>query len=227
MRDHAGAPGVPPPADLVFTREVAESYDDFYATPHGARVDVLERAAVDDLLTGLPRGRLLELGCGTGHWTEHFAQQGFDVMAIDPAEAMLDVARQRHPAVTFVRAAAERLPFADASFTAVAAMAVLEFVVDPAAVVREIGRVLQPGGWFVGGFLNAESVLGDPTVAGAVIRQGRLLTPDAVRRLLTPLGLLEIRSCVHLSGSTEILDGTPSAANVAPAFLAVRATRPT
>lgn len=227
MRDHAGAPGVPRPADLVFTREVAESYDDFYATSHGARVDALERAAVDDLLTSLPRGRLLELGCGTGHWTAHFAQQGFDVIATDPAEAMLDVARRRHPAVTFVRAAAERLPFADASFTAVAAMAVLEFVVDPAAVVREIGRVLQPGGWFVGGFLNAESVLGDPAVTGAVIRQGRLLTPDAVRRLLTPLGLLEVRSCAHLSGSTEVLDGTPSAASVAPAFLAVRATRPT
>jgi SAM-dependent methyltransferase len=219
---------VSPPAGGFFTREVAESFDDYYATNHGARVDALERAAVGELLADVPRGRLLELGCGTGHWTAYFAGQGFDVVATDPAEAMLDVARRRHLAgVTFLLAAGERLPFADSSLPVVAAVAVLEFVDDCAAVVREIGRVLRPDGCFVGGFLSAESSLGDRAVAGAIVRRGRLMTPGEVTGLLTPLGSLETRSCVHLAPDLAILDGAPEASRAAPAFIAVRAGRRT
>lgn len=212
------------PADEVFTPEVAESYDDYYATAHGARVDALERAAVDDLLDGVPRGHLLELGCGTGHWTRYFVARGFEVVATDPSAAMLDVARGGDAAgVSFLRAAGERLPFADASLPAVGAVTVLEFVDDPTAVIREVGRVLRPGGWFIGGFLNAESALGDPTTAGTTVRRGRPFAPDELRALLAPLGSLEVRSCVHLTPGLEILDGTQGAARVPPAFIAVRA----
>jgi ubiquinone/menaquinone biosynthesis C-methylase UbiE len=212
------------PADEVFTREVAESYDDYYASTHGALVDALEKAAVHALLAGVPRGRLLELGCGTGHWTAYLAAQGFDVVGMDLSEAMLDVARRRHlGGVTLLRAAAERLPLADAIVPAVAAVAVLEFVEDPTAVVCEIVRVLRPGGWFIGGFLNRESALGLPTTAGAIVRHGRLLTPGEMASLLSPLGSLETRSCVRLTPDLEILDGTPGSGTFPPAFVAIRA----
>lgn len=98
------------------------------------------------------RGRVLEIGVGTGLSFGHYAQD-VELVGIDPSEPMLRRARQRAAAlgrdVTLLEAPAEALPFEDDSFDTVVTLAVLCTVDDPARALHEIRRVLRPGGHFV------------------------------------------------------------------------------
>ena len=60
---------------------------------------------------------MLDLGCGYGWYTDYFSRIGGDVVGIDGAEAMLDIARNRSPAGSFFLADITRpLPFSSGSF---------------------------------------------------------------------------------------------------------------
>jgi SAM-dependent methyltransferase len=93
--------------------------------------------------------RVLDLGCGTGDLARALAAAGFRVAGCDIAGQMLArAARQREGCAGWVRLAPgwRRLPFASASFDVVVAASVLEYVAEPAVVLRECARVLRPGG---------------------------------------------------------------------------------
>jgi ubiquinone/menaquinone biosynthesis C-methylase UbiE len=97
-------------------------------------------------------GRVLEIGVGTGLSFAHYPQVE-ELVGVDPSEPMLRRARHRAAElardVTLVEASAEALPFEDEAFDTVVSLAVLCTVDDPARVLREIRRVLRPGGRFV------------------------------------------------------------------------------
>lgn len=90
--------------------------------------------------------RLLDVGCGTGHQLEAFRQRGFVAAGVDGSEAMLEHARARNPGADLRRADVERLPFGDAEFDYAVCIEVLRYLPDPTACVREMARVLRPGG---------------------------------------------------------------------------------
>jgi len=98
------------------------------------------------------RGRLLEAGCGPGVMLPDLLAMGFEVHATDISNEMLRRARQRmagHPLAGRCRIGAgdlERLPYPDAFFDAVLAMGVLEYLPSHARALREMSRVLKPGG---------------------------------------------------------------------------------
>jgi len=98
------------------------------------------------------RGRVLEIGVGTGLSLPHYPQVD-ELVGVDPSEPMLRRARRRAAElareVRLVEAPAEALPFEDERFDTVVSLAVLCTVDDPARVLREIRRVLRPGGRFV------------------------------------------------------------------------------
>jgi 2-polyprenyl-3-methyl-5-hydroxy-6-metoxy-1,4-benzoquinol methylase len=93
---------------------------------------------------------LLDAGCGTGQWAIAFATLGCDVTAQDLAPAMVDRAqahaRDRGVSISFRTADISTLPDANGTYDAIHARAVLLFVPDPPAVLREFRRVLKPGG---------------------------------------------------------------------------------
>ena len=108
---------------------------------------------------GLQSGdRLLDLGCGFGRHAFEAAKRGARVVAVDYAEAELKEVRNTFGAMEAdgevapsgctgtVQADATRLPFAEATFDRVIASEVLEHIDDDAAAVRELARVLRPGG---------------------------------------------------------------------------------
>ncbi len=98
---------------------------------------------------------VLDVGAGTGFLTGGFLAAGARVLAVDPAEAMLLEQRRKFPEavaskrLVLRRASAEELPVADGSIDAVVANMVLHHVEDPPTAIREMARVLRPGGELV------------------------------------------------------------------------------
>jgi SAM-dependent methyltransferase len=88
-------------------------------------------------------GRILDVGCGTGGMLPHLAQFG-DALGLDSADEAEAACKQR--CVPFVHGWGSRLPFIDGAFDVVTALDVIEHVPDDAAILRELLRVLRPGG---------------------------------------------------------------------------------
>jgi SAM-dependent methyltransferase len=103
------------------------------------------RGILDALALG-PDDQLLEIGCGGGLLLRDALATGAAVTGIDHSEEMVALARERAPGATLLVGKAERLPFADATFTAVAMSVVFFFLDDPVGVLRECRRVLVPEG---------------------------------------------------------------------------------
>lgn len=92
--------------------------------------------------------RALDVGCGPGALAAELARRlgAGSVCAVEPSEPFVAEVRARLPGVDVRRAAAERLPFADASFDLTMAQLVVHFMADPVAGLREMARVTRPGG---------------------------------------------------------------------------------
>jgi SAM-dependent methyltransferase len=121
---------------------IADWYDrDFLGEVHAP-----EQATAIRLL-GRGPGRLLDLGCGTGAKTLAFRDAGWEITGVDVSEDMLRLARGR--GLDVVRANAAALPFDDATFDAVVSLWTHTDVDEFGAAIREVARVLRPGGPFV------------------------------------------------------------------------------
>jgi len=170
---------------------LAQGYERWYATPAGRAHDRVQKADVQRLLRPAAVGEtLLDVGCGTGHWSSFFAEMGYRVTGIDVAPEMVEVAQSTVPDWTFQVADAHDLPFEDGTFDVVAAMATLEFLPDPAAAVREMARCARRGGHLLIGTLNRLAPLnqhrlskGKPPYSSA-----HLFSPEELRNLLAPWG---------------------------------------
>ncbi|RTL64129.1 MAG: class I SAM-dependent methyltransferase [Pseudonocardiaceae bacterium] len=106
------------------------------------------------LLGDVAGRRVLEVGCGSAPCSRWLATQGASPVALDLSASMLRHARAAGTGtgvpVPLVQAGAEHLPFADASFDiACSAFGAVPFVADPRQVMREVCRVLKPGGRWV------------------------------------------------------------------------------
>jgi ubiquinone/menaquinone biosynthesis C-methylase UbiE len=138
----------------------------------------LEAMLAAGVATG--RERVLDVGCGPGATALAFAARVASVVALDLTPAMLAQARKTAAErgldnLRFELGNAADLPFPDASFDVVASRLAAHHVADPQAMVREVARVLAPGGMFLlsdtiapedparDTFLNAFELLRDPS----------------------------------------------------------------
>ncbi len=124
---------------------------------------LLERAA-----GGRTNLAVLDCGCGTGYNLRQLARYG-RVFGIDLAARGLELARSAgHPLVC---ADAARIPFSSARFDLVTSFDMLQCVPDDGAAVREIARVLKPGGHFVGDVAALQVLHGDHSVLSEEVRR--------------------------------------------------------
>ena len=90
--------------------------------------------------------RVLEVGCGTGHWLQFLDGLGIAAVGVDPSRGMLNIARTRLPHGRLIGARAEALPCRTAMFTRLFCVNALHHFADPPAFFREAKRVLAEGG---------------------------------------------------------------------------------
>jgi ubiquinone/menaquinone biosynthesis C-methylase UbiE len=136
---------------------LAETYEAWYTTT-GSRADRLEKALLKRLLGAFPKAHtLLEIGCGTAHFTRWFESQGLQVTGLDSSRPMLAEAMSlRSPPC--LCGDALNTPLAADSFDLVAMITTLEFLSDPLGGLSEALRVSRQG--LVLGVLNRQSKLG-------------------------------------------------------------------
>jgi demethylmenaquinone methyltransferase/2-methoxy-6-polyprenyl-1,4-benzoquinol methylase len=159
------------------------------------------RRALVDAIAPAPGMRILDVATGTGMVAFALAQRGATVVGLDQSEAMLGGARARleqtpqlAERLSFISGEAESLPFADSEFDALSFTYLLRYVDDRAATMRELARVVKPGGriamvefglpanpWLRAGW-RAHTRIGLPIMGRAVSREwyevGRFLGPS-------------------------------------------------
>jgi SAM-dependent methyltransferase len=154
-----------PPADRLVQRVMRTNvYSAGYqfARPIGLRIAgglkspgrARDRTRVADWLCLRPGCTVLDIGCGPGNFAGWFgAQVDPDGLAVgvDASQQMLRraVADNSGPAVAYLRGDAEHLPFADGVADATTCLAALYLINDPFQAIRELARVLKPGGRMV------------------------------------------------------------------------------
>jgi ubiquinone/menaquinone biosynthesis C-methylase UbiE len=185
----------------------ADTYDDFYTSAYGEAVDRAEKRVIQKYITRLEPAKVLELGCGTGHWTQWFASFGFEVVGLDIAEKMLDKARQRGlDNATFISGDMMKLPFADHSFEHVFSVAAFSFTTNPRKALLEAIRVLKPGGKLIAAVLNQDSIIGEMKANNETFKLAQFFTEEMLIESLSGYGDLVIDRAAHITSSLEVLD---------------------
>lgn len=195
----------------VFEERAAE-YDQWY---EGSQLFAVERGALAGLATPLLRPAL-EIGVGPGRFAEALGVR----FGLDPAWSPLALARSR--GVMVCQGVGERLPYRSGGFGAIYLLFTLCFVAEPAAVLAECGRVLQPGGHLVLGLVPAQSPWGKALAAKKAAnhhfyRHARFYEVEEAEALLVGAGfaVVEQRSTLRQPPGAE-LRSEDSRAGVAP-----------
>ncbi len=130
---------------LAYSEQMAAMLDEAGRRRKAAKVlAVVEHALGREDLNGL---RALDVGCSAGFIADELSLAGADTVGVDIDEPGLAKARARFgERVRFEVARGESLPFPDASVDVAVFNHIYEHVVDPAAVLADIHRVLAPGG---------------------------------------------------------------------------------
>ncbi len=126
----------------------SRTYDESWIQRYAIRV----HAEMLDVVTNeiaTPK-TVLDIGCGTGQLLHkaHAIYPSAQLYGIDPAEGMVELARGRIPSATIYLGAAESLPLSDSSVDVVLSSISFHHWNDQIAALREISRVLRPGGCF-------------------------------------------------------------------------------
>jgi SAM-dependent methyltransferase len=212
----------------------AARYDAWYHTPRGHWIGETEYRLLAGALGAQAGETVLDIGCGTGHFTRLVATRaGVRAVGVDPDFESLRFAQANARAgETYAAGRAERLPFRDASFDHAIAVTSLCFIREQDAALREIVRVTRKR--LALGLLNRRSLLylqkGRRGGVGAY-RAAQWHTPEEIRAQLAPLLLRDVRlaAAVFLPGGSRaarwIEDWVPSSWLAGAFLLAVADVR--
>lgn len=147
---------------------------------------------------------VLDVGCGDGFWTTSLAKHCAHITGLDPGWPALEFAKtlHNHPNIYYMQGFAESLPFPDRTFDKVVSISCLEHFADPFQGLREMARVLKPGGRLA---LSVDSLL--PENSSLSFREWHkrrhfvthYFNQDDLERMMKRVGILcESESIVHL-----------------------------
>lgn len=135
-----------------------DAYVDWRRSTLGRITDALEERVLLERIGPVRGLRFLDVGCGDGVLATRLAQDGAQVTGLDSSPDMIAAARRRAKAagveIDLVEGDADDLPFPAGHFDCVVSVATLCFVDDPRPTIREMVRVLKPGGRLILGELG-------------------------------------------------------------------------
>ncbi len=121
---------------------IAATYDQRYVENDYSGVERTLTTFVGSNVTG----RVLEVGCGTGHWLRLLGDRGLRVAGVDASGNMLTYARERAPGAALAHGRAEHLPWGSQTFERVFCINAFHHFEDKVGFLAEARRVLVPGG---------------------------------------------------------------------------------
>jgi SAM-dependent methyltransferase len=150
----------PPPDatgnEAVSAAGVDAAYDavaDAYSAAFEGELDgkPLDRALLIAFAELVGAGIICDVGCGPGHITRFLSERRFDVMGLDLSSAMVAIARQKAPDLTFEVGTMLNLPVADAAWAGVVALYSIIHLTpaERVSACREFARVIRPNGWLL------------------------------------------------------------------------------
>ena len=143
---------------IDFDQKVAQSYDKWYETDFGKYTASAQNELMINLLKPFPGQTILDIGCGTGTHLKLFQKLGLDTTGLEPSIFMLKKAKEKQKdKLKLILAKGEELPIKDNAFDLTILFTTLEFCQNPAAVLKEAGRVTQKKIFI--GVLNSWSLL--------------------------------------------------------------------
>lgn len=137
-----------------FIRYYGESIDEFYARkgPLYRREEEKKRWMISLLARYVPRGRILDVGTGQGMFSYLAQQEGYEVQATEVCP--MDIAYHSTHGLQIFDGYLEDANLPSASFDGVTMWHSLEHVINPISTLREVHRILKPGGLLVGALPN-------------------------------------------------------------------------
>jgi len=183
------------------------AYEAWYHTPRGQWIADREFILLQKLLRPEAGTSLLDVGCGTGHFSRRFAQPCLSVTGIDPDPATLEYARTQGGDIHYLQGSALQLPFPDNAFDYTTAVTSLCFIDDPLQALQEMWRVTRHS--TVLGLLNRHSLLhwkkqGQGSYLGARWDTAGEVLKQWVPAFKPAPGEIMLRSAVFLPQGTRI-----------------------
>ena len=170
-------------ADLLELTALAEPNHFWYHGLRASFVPVLRQIAA-----GRSKLRLLDCGCGTGYNLQHVLRPYGRTFGFDLSEDSMR--RGRHARLPIARANMHHIPFRSNTFDLATSFDVLQSVPDDRAAMREMARVLKPGGHVVLNVTALECLRGEHSDVWGEVRR---YTPRRARQLLADAGLHPVR----------------------------------
>jgi ubiquinone/menaquinone biosynthesis C-methylase UbiE len=175
--------------DELFTKTV-DDWARFYDDPKPATLTsqnlVSRRRFALDMMESrvLPGAKILDVGCGTGHLAGELMRRGYLAWGVDFSDGMVRYASEHFGADRFQVGDIERIPFPDNTFDGVMCLGVMEYLSSDEPALREMWRVLKPGGAAV---ITTPSAVCPFYYFDRAVLKARILARPLVRLVRNPL----------------------------------------
>ncbi|WP_067436620.1 class I SAM-dependent methyltransferase [Nocardioides jensenii] len=184
--------------------DVAAAYDE-RSDEYIERFGAVEQSALTDRATieawgDLVAGRILDAGCGPGHWSDLLAGDGRrEVVGVDASAAFIKSARQHFPGLPFARGDLAALPLAKRSVGGILSwFSIIHTAPEGVpAIMREFARVLTPGGSLLLGFFDTEAGVDAGVAFDHAVTTAYYWSAEALGELLTPHGFVVERAAAR------------------------------
>lgn len=179
--------------DVVAEAYAQRFFDELSRKPY-------DRRLLEEFAAGLPRGPVLDIGCGPGHVGRFLSERGLDVTGVDLSPGMIAIAERMNAGMRFEVADMRSLPVGDGTCSGIVAFYSVIHIAreDVPTVLREMYRVLQPKGKLLIAFHGGTgSVANDEFLGHRVPFEATLFEKDEMVGLIETAGFMIDRAEVR------------------------------
>lgn len=148
-----------------YYNKIAREYDEMYNEPYWQMHNKVTEKIIFDNIKDIKKGKVLDIGAGTGYWTEIFLKKGFDVYAVEPSKEMCDIMKlkfQNYNKLEVKNSLAEDMPFNEEEFDIIIAMGdVLSYSENQKIFIEKVYNVMKNNSYFIGTVDNLNKFIFD------------------------------------------------------------------